>query len=142
MIKKYFNWKELKYVQTVWEQLNLEFKDLEKLLPVSRRKRDLLNLGGDAPNFLFGTATSAELQTLHQAVEVIKRRQEAVTYSIEHQLTYNKELDDNVRQNTRDVPLLARTLKAIVFDVANLNETVEYLESNMFRHVERMANIR
>ena len=66
--QKYVNWQELKYVQTIWEQLNLELKDLEKLLPVSCRKRGLLNLGGDVLNFLFGTATSAELQTLHQAV--------------------------------------------------------------------------
>jgi uncharacterized protein YoxC len=139
--QKYVNWQELKYVQTIWEQLNLELKDLEKLLPVNRRKRGLLNLGGDVLNFVFGTATSAELQMLHQAVEVIKRRQVAMPHSTEHQLTYTKELDDNVRQNVRDVPLLARTLKAVVFDVANLNETVEHLESNVFRHVELMANI-
>ena len=116
-------------------------KDLEKLLPVSRRKRGLLNFGGDVLNFLFGTATSAELQTLHQAVEVIKRRQVAMKHSIEHQLTYTKELDENVRQNTRDVSLLTRTLKAVVFDVANLNETVEQLESNVFKRVELLANI-
>ena len=133
--QKYVNWQELKYVQTIWEQLNLELEDLENLLPVNRRKRGILNLGCDVLNFLFGTATRAELQTLHEAVGVIKKRQGTMTHSIEHQLTYTKELGDNVRQNTRDVSLLGRTLKAIVLEVANLNETVEHLESNVFTRV-------
>jgi hypothetical protein len=48
----FLNWKEIKYVCAIWDQLHLEF-DFEKLLPITRRKRALLNL-----NFLFATATS------------------------------------------------------------------------------------
>ena len=30
---RYINWQEVTYLQAVWEQLNLEFQDIEKLLP-------------------------------------------------------------------------------------------------------------
>jgi len=69
---RYVNWQEVTYLQAVWEQLNLEFQDIEKLLPITRQKRGLLDFGGEILNFLFGTATNANLQTLHQVVETIK----------------------------------------------------------------------
>ena len=56
---RYVNWQEVKYLQAVWEQLNLEFQDIEKLLPCTRQERGVLNFGGNVLNFLFGTATSA-----------------------------------------------------------------------------------
>jgi hypothetical protein len=52
-------------------------------------------------------ATSAEIQVLHQAVENIKEQQTAIAHSVEHQLTYTKDFDENFRQNTRAVTLLA-----------------------------------
>jgi hypothetical protein len=91
-------------------------------------------------HFLFGTATSAEMQVLHQAVENIKEQQTAITHSIEHQLTYTKELDENVRQNTRDVTLLARILKLEVGNLMKLNETIEAVEEKLINRLERMAN--
>jgi hypothetical protein len=111
------------------------------LLPTNRRKRALLNLGGDVLHFLFGTATSTELQTLHQVVEGMKAQQNIIAHSVEHQVTYTKELDDNVRQNARDISLIARTLKTIVFDVMNLNDTAKLLESNLTRRIELLANV-
>ena len=76
----------------------MELSDLEKLLPTPRQKRALLDLGGHVLNFLFGTATNADLTKLHEAVEQIKDRQTAVVHSVENQLTYMKELDGDVKQ--------------------------------------------
>jgi len=70
--QSYVNWQEIKYVKTIWEKLNLELKDLEKL-PITQKKRGIISLGGDVLNFLFGTTTSAELQTLHQMIEGIRK---------------------------------------------------------------------
>jgi hypothetical protein len=58
----------------------------------------------------------------------MKMQHNIITHTVENQLTYTKELDDSVRQNARDVSLLARTLKTLVFDVMNLNETVKQSE--------------
>jgi hypothetical protein len=79
-------------------------------------------------NFLFGTATSAELQNLYQVVEGVKLLQSHITHSLKHQLTYTKELDENVRQNMRDVTLVARILKLQVNDILKLNGTVKELD--------------
>jgi uncharacterized protein YoxC len=119
----------------------LELKDLKKLLQVKRRKRGLINLGGDVLNFLFGTASSTELLALHRVIEGIKKQNDVMTHSIQSQLTYTKELDENIRQNIRDVSLLARTLKTLVFGVANLNDIVRLLETNVTKHIELMANV-
>ena len=107
---------------------------------MTRRKRGLLNFGGDLLHFLFGTATSAEMQVLHQTIESIKEQQATITHSIEHQLTYTKELDENVRQNTRDVIILARILKLDVGNLMKLNETVAVVEDRLMNRLDRMAN--
>jgi uncharacterized protein (DUF2225 family) len=85
-VGRYVSKAEISYLYAVWEQLNSELADVEKLLPPTRKKRGLLNLG-DVLHFLFGTATSAEMQVLHQATENIKEQQTAITHSIKHQLT-------------------------------------------------------
>jgi hypothetical protein len=80
------------------------------------------------------------LQTLHQVVEGIRKQQTTKTHSVEHQSTYTKELDENVRQNTLDVTLLARILKLQVSDIMKINGTVREIEANMIRWLEFMAN--
>jgi hypothetical protein len=90
-------------------------------------------------NLLFGTATSAELQTLHQVVEGVKL-QSAITHSLEHQLTHTKELDENVRQNTRDITLLARILKLQVNDIVKLNGTIKELDKSLTTRLELLSN--
>jgi len=70
-VDRYVTQQEISYLYAVWEQLNSELADVEKLLPMTRRKRGLLNFGGEVLHFLFGTATSAEMQVLHQAIENI-----------------------------------------------------------------------
>jgi hypothetical protein len=112
----------------------------EKLLPVTRQKRGLLDFGGEILNFIFGTATNANLQMLHQVVEVIKGQQATITHLIERQLTYTKELDESVRQNMRDVTLLARALKLQINDIMRLNGTVKEIETNILKWLELMAN--
>jgi len=112
----------------------------EKLLPVTRQKRGLLDFEGKILKFLFETATNANLQTLHQVVEVIKEQQATITHSLEHQLTYTKELDESVRQNTRDVTLLARAMKLKINYIMRPNGTVKEIETNILKRLELMAN--
>ena len=83
---------------------------------------------------------SAELQVLHQTIESIREQQTTITHSIEHQLTYTKELDENVRQNTQDVTLLARILKLEVGNLMKLNETGAVVEERLMNRLDRMAN--
>jgi ABC-type transporter Mla subunit MlaD len=92
-------------------------------------------------NFLFGTATIAELQNLHQVVEEFKLQLSVITNSLEQQLRYTKELDENVRQSTQDITLLARVLKLQVNDLEKLNSTVKKLDTIWTTRLELLANV-
>jgi uncharacterized protein YeeX (DUF496 family) len=140
-VAHYVNWQEITYLYAVWNQLHRELEDVEKLLPQARQKRGLLNLGGHVLNFLFGTATSTELRDLHEVVENIRERQATITHSVEHQLTFTKDLDENVRQNTKDVATLAKILKVQVSDLLRLNNTVKQFEGNLTHRFEYMTQI-
>lgn len=93
---------------------------------------------------MFGTATRGELQlqlqALYRAVEGVKGQQTTITHLIEHQLTYTEELDENVRQNARDVTLLARILKLLISNFMKLNDMIKMLEWNVLSRLEYMAN--
>ena len=67
-------------------------------------------------------------------------QQSTITHSLEHQLTYTKELDENFRHNTHDVTLLARILKLQVNDIIKLNDTIKGFETSLANRVELMAN--
>ena len=55
--------------------------------------------------------------------------------ALEHQLTYTKELDESVRQNTRDVTLLARVLKMQINDIMTLNSAIKEIETNVLKQL-------
>jgi hypothetical protein len=67
--------------------------------------------------------------------------QSAITHSLEQQLTYTKELDENVRQSTRDITLLARVLKLQVSDLAKLRKKKKKLDKNLTTRLELLANV-
>ena len=50
---RYVNWQEVTYLQAVWKQLNLDFQDIEKLLPITLQKRGLLDFSGEILNFFW-----------------------------------------------------------------------------------------
>jgi exonuclease VII small subunit len=140
-IAYYVNWQEITYLHAVWDQLHRELENVENLLPQARHKRGLLNFGGHVLNFLFGTATSADLMNLHEVVENIKTRQTTITHSVEHQLTYTKELDESVKQSSQDIATLAKILKIQVSDLSKLNTTIKQLEANISHRLDYMAQI-
>jgi hypothetical protein len=72
----FINWGEVEQARVAVNQVEQELSTLSKLLPVSkeadltpRRKRGLINIGGEALTFLFGIATTQQLQELHDTVE-------------------------------------------------------------------------
>ena len=73
-------------------------------------------------------------------METIKGQQATITHSLEHQLTYNKGLDESIRQNTRDVTLLARVLKMQINYLMRLNGTIKGIETNLIKRLELTEN--
>jgi hypothetical protein len=94
---KFINWEEVKQARAAVDQVEQELSTISKLLPVSketgltpRRKRGLLNIGGEALKFLFGIATTQQLQELHDTIENIKTKEGGVIHAVQQQLDYLK----------------------------------------------------
>jgi hypothetical protein len=131
------NWEEVNQARTAVDQVGQDLSTLTKLLPVSkktaltpREKRGLLNVGGEALKFLFGTATDPQLQELHYVVESIKPKGDVI-HAQQH-LTYLKAVDEEVSQNAVGLAAVARILKSVITNVLNSqknwNSTIRKLE--------------
>jgi hypothetical protein len=101
---------------------------LKRLLPtnvavLSRKRRGLTGLGGQALKFLFGTATSSEVQELQTVISKYENQNEDIVHAVKSQLTLLRTVDKETRQNTADLLNLAQVLRQIVFQVVNTNHT-------------------
>jgi hypothetical protein len=133
------NWEEVEQARTAVDQVEQELSTLTRLLPVSekgelgvRRKRGLFNVGGEALKFLFGVATTQQLQELHHTVEGIKTREGDVIHAVQTQLTYLKSVDEAATRNAMGLAGVARILKNVILSAWNhqreWNETMEHFE--------------
>jgi hypothetical protein len=52
-----------------------------------------------------------------------------------------KEFDEDIKQNAKDVSLLARTLRSLVYDILKLNGTVSHIAEEVDTRLEDMMNI-
>jgi hypothetical protein len=119
-----------------------ELFTFSKLLPAPKKinlnhwKRGLINVEGDALKFLFGVATTQQLQELHNTVEGIKARDSDVIHAIQKQLTYLKSVDEAVSQNAVGLPTVARILKNVITNAftyqTTLNTATQHLEDLVF----------
>jgi hypothetical protein len=117
----FINWEEVDQAHAAVNKVNQELSTLSKLLPTPRdagvghrRKKELINLGGEALKFLFGVATTQQLQDLHITVENIKNRECDVIHAIQKQITYLKSVDEAVSQNAVGLATMARILKNVI----------------------------
>jgi hypothetical protein len=86
-------------------------------------ERDLINIGREALKFLFGIATTQQLQELHDTVEGIKNKGGDVIHAVQQQLTYLKSVDEEVSQNTVGLARVARILKSVITNALNRHKT-------------------
>jgi hypothetical protein len=68
----------------------------------------LINVGGDALKFLFGVATTQQLQDLHTTVENRKTRDGEVIHAVQQQLTYLISIDHRMRLDWQPWPAVSR----------------------------------
>jgi hypothetical protein len=108
-----------------------ELYTFSKLLPGPKdtdsnhwKKRGLINIGGDALKFLFGVATTQQLQELHTTVENIKSRDGDVIHAIQKQLTYLKSVDEAVSQNAVGLATIARIVKNVITNAFTYQKTL------------------
>jgi hypothetical protein len=149
------DWEEVDHAHAAVNNVNQELSTLAKLLPTAkdedsnhRGRRGLINVGGDVLKFLFGVATTQQMQELHTTVEHIKTRDGEVIHAIQKQLTYLKSIDEAISENAIGLATVARVLKRVITNalayqrkfedaVQNL-ETLVYFQANVSRTMREL----
>jgi hypothetical protein len=88
-----------------------------------RKRRGLINLGGQVLKFLFGTATNSEVQELQSIVSNYENQKQDIILAVKSQLTLLQTVGKETKQSTVDLLNVARTLRQLVFEVVYLNRT-------------------
>jgi hypothetical protein len=147
-INHFINWGEMEQARAAVAQVEQEISTLSQLLPVSkgtesipRKKRGLINLGGETLKFLFGVATTQQLQDLHTTVEGIKNKEGDVIHAVQQQLTYLKSVDEEVSQNAVGLARMARILKGIITNALNRQKILNDTFRNLEQLVEYQSNV-
>jgi len=70
---------ELRQLETILASLENKLRDLKEFLPKVDRGRGLINAGGSILKVLFGTATVMDLAELHNATDVMQRKEDTIS---------------------------------------------------------------
>jgi hypothetical protein len=140
------SWKELSRVHDITTELDNEVQNLERLLPYNlattpRKRRGLIDFGGQVLKFLFGTATHSEVQDLQSIVSKYEDQGDDTIHALKAQLTLIRTVDKETRQNTVDLLNQARILRQIVFEVINVNCTLLNADDRLEAAFEIQRNI-
>lgn len=79
---------EIENLDQVLRDQDVEYQDLKSIVILdmaTRRKRALINLGGDLLKFLFSTATSEEVEDLNKRISQIKTNQNSIIHILKVQ---------------------------------------------------------
>jgi hypothetical protein len=122
---------ETRQIEEALRSLKEKLANIQRLLPRPTRKRGSLNIGGTILKSHFGTATVVDLQSLHDTMDSLQLRQEAVTLSLDRQLTYFRDLDESVRSNHQAVIDLSSAIKYFAIKTKeSFQEVANKLELN------------
>jgi hypothetical protein len=121
----------------------------ERLLPeqamsdngILRRRRGILDFGGHVFKFLFGTATTSEVQELHSRVSKLDSKKDDMIHAVEAQMTLLRTVDKEARQNTVDLLLEAKSLRGTVSQIIKLNRTLKETADQIQTTFEIQRNV-
>jgi hypothetical protein len=102
---------ELKQIETLLQTLETKLSHLYQFLPRLDRRRALVDFGGTALKFLFGTAIDSDVRSLHSALNELQSKNSDIVLSLSHQVTYIKQLDTITRINSNAIDNLSDIVK-------------------------------
>jgi hypothetical protein len=88
---------EVQQIHVALETLEGRLQTLRYFSPKPEQKPGLLDVGGKVLQVLFGVSTMQDLQRITSAVDMLETKQQEVSHSLDHQVTYLKQLDTTVR---------------------------------------------
>jgi hypothetical protein len=81
---------KLKQIESLIYMLQVRLGYFYQLLPKMDSRRGIINLGGNFLQVLFGTATVADLNQLHQTLDELQAKNTDLAHSIAHQVSCNQ----------------------------------------------------
>jgi len=137
---------KLKQIDSLLKMLDSKLNDFQQVLPRVDPRHGLLDVGGLVLKQIFGTATIADIQSIHEIVDELRQGNSDIAHSVSNQLTY---VEDLAKINAEAITNLSSVLKdqmlrshdqflSIAKDMCWLNATLQ-TESSMFtviRHLE------
>jgi len=85
--KEFTSVSEIRQIESLLKLLELKLHDFHQILPRLDRRRGLVNFGGSVLKTLFGTATIADVQQLHDTLNELRLQNSDITHSLYNQLT-------------------------------------------------------
>jgi hypothetical protein len=138
--------KELQHVENLLNIVERDINLFKDILPRMDERRSLLNIVGTAFKILFGTATVADMQSLHNTVERLHENREHLAHSVNEQITYLKSLDHSVKFNARSVAILAEKVKGVMLSFQNWTDradlTLHWINATIYNQTSLFTCIR
>jgi len=102
---------EFRQIETQLQILECKLNDFYQFLPRLDRRRSILGVGGTILRTLFGTATLADLNNLHSALDELKDKNSDLVHSLSSQVTYVKKLATVTGINSQAIANLTTVIK-------------------------------
>ena len=80
--KEFISILEIRQIELLLKLLESKLHDFHQILPRVDRRRGLVNFGGNILKTLFGTATIADVQQLHEALNDLQLQNSDITHSL------------------------------------------------------------
>uniref|UniRef100_A0A1B6MBQ0 Uncharacterized protein n=1 Tax=Graphocephala atropunctata TaxID=36148 RepID=A0A1B6MBQ0_9HEMI len=118
---------ELEKVRLTIDSYKVDLEGLIELLPKERVKRGLINLGGYVAKYLFGVATTDDIEATNHKVNLLHDIASNVIHSKEDQLTLLKDVNSKIGINTKSIVEVMEKLANFSANVSNsLNKTMTH----------------
>ena len=97
---KFTSVSEFRQIETQLQILECKLNDFYQFLPRLDRRRSILGVGGTILRTLFGTATLADLNKLHNTLDKLKDKNSDLVHSLSYQVTHVRKLDTVIGINS------------------------------------------
>ena len=102
---------EIRQIESLLNLLELKLHDFHQILPRLDRRRGLVNFGVSVLKTLFGTATIADVQQLHDTLNDLQLQNSDITHSLSTQSTYVKTLSTATDVNAETIANLSSIVR-------------------------------
>jgi CII-binding regulator of phage lambda lysogenization HflD len=119
---------ELQQIEASLLTVEKKIANLQRFVPRTLRRRGWVDAGGMVLKTLFGVAREADLAGLQAVTSELDRKSDSLAHSIEHHVTYIKQLDKSVGINQDAIGNLSSGLRDLAM---RTNDTFQEISNKL-----------